>query len=578
MPQDAFTLRYLCEELNAEFTGGKINRIVQPTAEEVVFTVYTGKATRKLYISVNPSCPRIGVISEDRESPLTAPNFCMLLRKHLLSATVDGVSLVGFDRIVRINFTASSEFFDAGRKTLFVELMGRYSNVILTENGKVLGGNRGVNFFDNGVRPLIVGRDYVLPPTNDKKTPDDESLYSYFARFDGAVCSMGERSEELSAELSAAIFKGVQGIAADTAREIADEYYKSHAQFSSREFVRFLNDFVYKTVKNPCVLTENGEVKDVCVYPYGVLGGEVKSFACLSEAEDFFFNEKDKIKLFRSKKERVTAVVSSAVKKVKKRLSAINARLSDAQDAETDKIKGELILSNIYRLKQGDKECTLLNYYDGTEMKIALDAALTPAQNAARYYKKYNKAKRTLAAQQPQKDAALKELDYLNAVADEIDLAETAADVSLIKDELVGAGLINEPSAKNRRRKQPAKYRTYVIDGFTVKAGRNNVENDELTFSAKGGDVWLHAKDYHSSHLIIETNGKEVGENVIIAAAEICAYYSKGRNGGKTEIVYTKKKFVRKPTGSRPGFCVYTDFKSVTVMPDAHERLIKRTV
>ena len=132
MPQDAFTLRYLCEELNAEFTGGKINRIVQPTAEEVIFTVYTGKATRKLYISVNPSCPRIGVISEDRESPLTAPNFCMLLRKHLLSATVDGVSLVGFDRIVRIDFTASSEFFDAGRKTHFVELMGRYSNVILT--------------------------------------------------------------------------------------------------------------------------------------------------------------------------------------------------------------------------------------------------------------------------------------------------------------------------------------------------------------------------------------------------------------------------------------------------------------
>lgn len=565
MPQDAFTLRYLCEELDAEFKGGKVNRIIQPAPEEVVFTVYTGTKTQRLYISVNPACPRIGIDNADRESPLTAPNFCMLLRKHLLSATVDGVSLVGFDRIVRIDFSASSEFFDAGKRTLFVELMGRYSNIILTENGKVSGGNRGVNFFDNGVRPLIVGRDYALPPSGDKKEPSDKSLIEYFARYQ----SDGEK-------LSDYLVKGVRGISSDTAAEAVSEYYKTRPQFNAAEFYAFINDFAYRRKKQPCVIYNGVAAKDVCAFPYSVIAGEPKFFASLAEAEDVFFKEKETAKRFREKKERVVAVVSSAIKKVKKRLYAINARLSDAENGEKERVNGELILANIYRIKQGDKSVAVTDYYDGTEKTISLDPALTPAQNAERYYKRYNKAKRTLVAQLPQKEFAEAELAYLNGVNDEIALAENASDAVLIAEELKAAGYIAKEKLPQKRRKEPAKYRVYAIDGFTVKVGRNNVENDELTFSAKGGDLWLHAKDYHSSHVIIETEGKDVPEKTIITAAEICAYYGKGREGGKSDVVYTKKKFVKKPPKSKPGFCIYTDFKTVTVKPDAHEELLKQ--
>lgn len=565
MPQDAFTLRYLCEELDAEFKGGKVNRIIQPAPEEVVFTVYTGAKTQRLYISVNPACPRIGIDNADRESPLTAPNFCMLLRKHLLSATVDGVSLVGFDRIVRIDFSASSEFFDAGKRTLFIELMGRYSNIILTENGKVSGGNRGVNFFDNGVRPLIVGRDYALPPSGDKKEPSDKSLIEYFARYQ----SGGEK-------LSDYLVKGVRGISSDTAAEAVSEYCKTRPQFNAAEFYAFINDFAYRRKKQPCVIYNGGEVKDVCAFPYSVIAGEPKFFASLAEAEDVFFREKETAKRFREKKERVVAVVSSAIKKVKKRLSAINARLSDAENGEKERVNGELILANIYRIKQGDKSVAVTDYYDGTEKTISLDPALTPAQNAERYYKRYNKAKRTLVAQLPQKEFAEAELAYLIGVNDEIALAENASDAVLIAEELKAAGYIAKEKLPQKRRKEPAKYRVYAIDGFTVKVGRNNVENDELTFSAKGGDLWLHAKDYHSSHVIIETEGKDVPEKTIITAAEICAYYGKGREGGKSDVVYTKKKFVKKPPKSKPGFCTYTEFKTVTVKPDAHEVLLKQ--
>ncbi len=565
MPQDAFTLRYLCEELDAEFKGGKVNRIIQPAPEEVVFTVYTGAKTQRLYISVNPACPRIGIDNADRESPLTAPNFCMLLRKHLLSATVDGVSLVGFDRIVRIDFSASSEFFDACKRTLFVELMGRYSNIILTENGKVSGGNRGVNFFDNGVRPLIVGRDYALPPSGDKKEPSDKTLIEYFARYQ----SSGEK-------LSDYLVKGVRGISSDTAAEAVSEYCKTRPQFNAAEFYAFINDFAYRRKKQPCVIYNGGEVKDVCAFPYSVIAGEPKFFASLVEAEDVFFREKETAKRFREKKERVVAVVSSAIKKVKKRLSAINARLSDAENGEKERVNGELILANIYKIKQGDKSVAVTDYYDGTEKTISLDPALTPAQNAERYYKRYNKAKRTLVAQLPQKEFAEAELAYLNGVNDEIALAENASDAVLIAEELKAAGYIAKEKLPQKRRKEPAKYRVYAIDGFTVKVGRNNVENDELTFSAKGGDLWLHAKDYHSSHVIIETEGKDVPEKTIITAAEICAYYGKGREGGKSDVVYTKKKFVKKPPKSKLGFCTYTDFKTVTVKPDAHEELLKQ--
>ena len=565
MPQDAFTLRYLCEELDAEFKGGKVNRIIQPAPEEVVFTVYTGAKTQRLYISVNPACPRIGIDNADRESPLTAPNFCMLLRKHLLSATVDGVSLVGFDRIVRIDFSASSEFFDAGKRTLLVELMGRYSNIILTENGKVSGGNRGVNFFDNGVRPLIVGRDYALPPSGDKKEPSDKSLIEYFARYQ----SGGEK-------LSDYLVKGVRGISSDTAAEAVSEYCKTRPQFNAAEFYAFINDFAYRRKKQPCVIYNGGEVKDVCAFPYSVIAGEPKFFASLAEAEDVFFREKETAKRFREKKERVVAVVSSAIKKVKKRLSAINARLSDAENGEKERLNGELILANIYKIKQGDRSVAVTDYYDGTEKTISLDPALTPAQNAERYYKRYNKAKRTLVAQLPQKEFAEAELAYLNGVNDEIALAENASDAVLIAEELKAAGYIAKEKLPQKRRKEPAKYRVYAIDGFTVKVGRNNVENDELTFSAKGGDLWLHAKDYHSSHVIIETEGKDVPEKTIITAAEICAYYGKGREGGKSDVVYTKKKFVKKPPKSKPGFCTYTEFKTVTVKPDAHEVLLKQ--
>ncbi len=565
MPQDAYTLRYLCEELSQIFSGGKVNRITQPSCDELILTIYTGKRTEKLLLNVNPGAPRMGVISQEKESPLTAPNFCMLMRKHLLSSTVTDIRLIGFDRIVKIDFLTSGEFKDAEIKSVYVELMGRYSNVILTQDGKILGGNRGINMFDNGVRPLIVGKPYVFPPVGNKKLPTDRSLIEIFSNHENS-------------DLTTAITNNVQGIAQTTAKEICLGFYQksqsSKKNFGER-FFDFLNQYLFNTKPNPCVWLDKDDIKDVMVYPYSSITGVIKKFDKLYLAEEFYFEQKEKAKKFKNKKERLRTVTASALKKVKKKLTAIIAKEKDASDAETNRLKGELILSNIYKLKGGEKECILDNYYDNSKIKITLDERLSPAKNAENYYKKYNKQKRTIIALSPQKEQAEKELSYLTGVLESIELCETIEELNLMGVELQSAGLIVEKQ-NNTKKKQDASFcRVYEVFGFIVKAGRNNTENDKLTFTARQEDVWVHAKDYHSAHVIIESGGKEVPEKVIRIAGEISSYYSKARESGKTEIVYTKRQHVKKPPKSKPGFCTYENFKSLTVEPQKRTEFLK---
>ena len=562
MPQDAFTLRYLCEELNGIMKDGRINRISQPTADVIVLTVYTESGVKKLLLDVNPACPRIGITETEPPQSVPAPNFCMLLKKHIQSAKIKGISLVGFDRIVKIDLIPSAEFFDSPEKTLYVELMGRYSNVILTENGKVLGGNRGINFLDNNVRPLIAGLYYKLPPVGDKKEPKDVKLKEIF-----------NDAESITVEN---LCNNIQGLAPSTAREIADGFDKISGENTGERFYAHLNDYIYNTAPRPCVIYSDGVAKDVCVYPYKSLSGEIKEYPALYSAEEAYFTEKAARKDFKNLKDKLNGVVSAGIKKAKKRLTAVMARVKDAENAEENRLKGELILSNIYKLKGGEKQAEFDNYYDGGKITVALDERLSPALNAENYYKKYNKQKRAALSLAPQKTSSEEELKYLESVESEISLCDSVSDLKAVEKELSLSGFIKKPQPKKGKKTEDvAEPRIYDIYGFTVKVGRNNAENDKITFSAKPWDIWLHAKTQHSSHVIVETNGKKLPERVLTKAAEICAYYSKGREGGKTEIVYCERKFVKKPKKSPLGFCTYTDFKSVTVNPDPHADMLK---
>ena len=241
---------------------------------------------------------------------------------------------------------------------------------------------------------------------------------------------------------------------------------------------------------------------------------------------------------------------------------------------EVNKIFGELIISNIYQIKQGQPSCELYNYYDNTMVTIPLDTQLSPSKNAENYFKKYNKQKRTLQAIAPQKESFLTELNYLNSLLDEIDLCENVEDLLPVYEELEGYGLIKQQQ-QNKRKNVRKEYREYLVDGFTVLVGKNNTENDKLTFSAKPEDVWLHVKDYHSAHVVIRANAGVVPDKTILKVASICAYYSRCRDSGKAEVVYTLKKNVKKPSKSKPGFCTYVNFNSVNVVPNKYIEFIK---
>ena len=369
MPQDAFTLKFLCEELNTLFSGGKINKIVQPGQEQVVITVYTGKGTKKLVLDVNPAWPRIGVSDGEFQSPLTAPNFCMLLRKHLLSATIDKISLVGFDRVVRFDISPSNELFDSNKKALYVELMGRYSNIILTENGKVLGGNRGVNFFDNGVRPLIVNHPYTLPPSNNKKCPEDRELINLFSSSDDSI--------------SKKIIDNVQGFANITAVEVESRFLEKFSSENNAEnLYSFLNDFISKESANPCVLLDGEQVLDVMAFPYKNASGELKFFDKLYLAEDYYYKTKNQAQKTKELRERLLSIASTQLKKAKKKDSAISSRIKEALDAGADIIMLDNMsvedMKEAVRLTQGKAvtECsgnvTKENVADAALPKVAL--------------------------------------------------------------------------------------------------------------------------------------------------------------------------------------------------------------
>ena len=563
MPQDAYTLRHLCVELNSLFSGAKVNRIVAPDNDELILTLYTGKKTERLLLSVNPGSPRIGVTDKDKEGMLTATNFCMLMRKHLLFSRIQNIELVGFDRIVKIDFLSAAEFSDQKILTVFVELMGRYSNIILTENGKVLGGNRGINMFDDGIRPLFVGKPYVFPPDNGKLLPKDQKIVEKLKQFSG---------EDFASFLASTI----QGVALITAREIVEKFSNMYGQLRGNEqqAFEFIRDFLYSDNKNPCVIIDNDGGLDVFVYPYSNVSGNRKCFDKLYQAEEYYFLQKNSIKEFKVLKEKLSAVIKANIKKVKKKISAISTKQKDAEGLELNRIKGELLLSNIYRISKGETSCNLENYYDGTIIEVQLDKNLSVAENAEMYFKKYNKQKRTLSALKPQSEQAQAQLNYLAGLIDVVLVSKTSEELLHVSEEMENQGLLKRP--KNARKKIEAEpFKHYNVSGFTVLVGRNNIENDRLLRLAHASDLWLHAKDYHSSHVIIRSGGNIVPEDVLLASAEICAYHSRLRLGGKSEIVFTERRNVKKPSGSAPGFVTYTEFKSITVHADVHEEFIK---
>ncbi len=571
MPQDAFHIRRVATELQAMLVGGKINRISQVNKDELTLIIYTGKTTLKLIISANASNARVCVSATEKEPLALPPNFCMLLRKHLQNAEIIEVKQHEFERIIQIELHCTTDFSSA-KRTLVCELMGKYSNVVLVEKGIVLGALKTTALVDDTHRILFAGAKYAYPAPQDKVSPfDGAGIRTRLENF------MQNREEGLEEEtLANFLFNEVSGIALPTARELVLRAKRENGNLllclspsAKRPLWSFIGDFCANEPCNPHLRVEGGRATDFFAFPIAK-GIPVPS---LCKAEDEFYTHRETEKGFADKKRRLEGGVRTLIKKASKRLQDTAEKLREAEKAEENRIKGELLTANLYQMERGMRFIELINWYDeeGKSIKIPLDPLLSPAKNAQKYFKTYNKQKRAKEVLLPMQQADEKELAYGESIAAAIALAEREEDLKEIETELISAGLLRAPKAVIKKNKKEVEipFREYEYQGYKILVGRNNLQNERLLKIAASDDVWLHTQKYHSSHVIIVNCGEQVRDEIILYAAQLCAYYSEARGGEKIPVDYCKRKFVKKPKGSKAGFVTYTDYKTVLVTGNA---------
>ncbi len=569
MPQDAITLRKTASELNNVVAGAKINKITQPTAEEIILTLYGKNGSFKLCVCANAIGARVGFTTIEKKNPTTPSGFCMLLRKHLLNATVKEINTIQDERIIKITFDGKNEFLEPAEKELYCEIMGKYSNVIFCEN-EIICGTLKTSLLEIGKeRALLAGVKYALPKSQGK-------------------CSIYNKEKSLEilngfsfGDLGEYIFNNFQGFSLASANEIAFRTFgKTVFESNTSLSLNFYNeicDFINSKPSSPNVLSSLDKLSDFYFCDYKSVKGNKLYFDTLLQAETYFFDTKQLVREFNELKNKLISTVKSKLKKEQKKLQIIREKELACADAESLRQLGELIISNIYKIKRGDKIVTVENYYDENRpLEIKLDEQLSPNANAQKYFKKYNKLKNTLKAIIPQKEQAEYECAYLQSVLAELEIAQNVADLNSIEDELKESGIIKVAvKIKQSKKQEKIEYRIFEYSGYTIYAGKNNIQNDKLTFSARPSDLWLHTKDYHSAHVIIPCGSSHIPDEILQLAAEICAYYSEAKSGDKVPVDYTQRKYVKKPPKSKYGAVIYTDFKTVYVTPNAHKNLEK---
>ena len=579
MALDGIFLSKIKKEIVSLVIGARVEKITQPAKEEIVLFFRGREGSKKLCICPSANAPRIHFIEKPHEAPQSAPMFCMLLRKHLSGAILTDVVQIETDRVLHLVFSASNEIGDRVSLKLCVEIMGKCSNIILVdENNVIIDAIKRVPISVSTVRQIIPKLKYELPEKQDKLNLLETEVDEIFS----AVLS-NERTL-----LSKSVLSSVQGISPVVAREIAflstgnDEYIPNLSEVEKELLFDALgrlkkcaeNDgelfILYDGKKKP---------KDISFFPIEQYGPVYTSraFSSPSALLETFYDERDELNRMNARGKELLRAVNSILERVTRKLANQRADLESCKNAEQWKLYGELITNNIYSLKKGSSKYELQNYYDNmTPVVIEADPALTPTENANRYYRRYRKAK---TAEGILKDLIVQkeeEIQYLETVLDEISRAETDNEIELIKQELVSCGYLkNRQSKKKKPPKELPPMRFETDDGYTVLVGRNNVQNERLSLkTAHGNDMWLHTQQLPGSHVIICAKEGEVSDLSIEQAASIAAYFSKARGGSLVPVDYTRVKALKKPNGSKPGKVIYHEYYTIIVKPD--KELVER--
>lgn len=573
MALDAVCIRGICSELSQKIINGRIDKIHQPEKDEIVIHIRTYEENYRLVISSGSAHPRIHLSSYQKQNPQKAPMFCMLLRKHLGSGKIIGIEQVGFERIVKISIESYDELGDLTVKHIIAEIMGRNSNIILVNNEmKILDSIKHVDFTVSSVRQVLPGLEYVMPPVQER-TPLTEVTSQTMLNF--AVPQTADK----------VIMNSVSGISPLTAREIvyrafgrtdilAAELNLNKQSSLKAELVRFAEE-IKNNQFSPCIIKEqsSGKMLDfsaIMINQYENLA-EVTPVDTLSEAMNDFYHLRDMHERMKQKSADLVKLLNNAIDRSSKKIDILTKTLHDAENKDQYKIKGELITTNLYRIQDGDTELIAQNYYDDMkEIKISLSPALSPSQNAQKYFKKYTKAKTAEIEAAKQLENTKSDLDYLESTLTAVENAENETDLGEIRSELIKEGYLKRKIITKRQKKTNSAPMHFVSsDGFDIYVGKNNTQNDYVTTKlANSSDLWFHTKNIHGSHAIIKLGlDKEVPRTTIVEAARLAAYYSKARESSQVPVDYTQIKNVKKPNGAKPGMVIYDGYNTIYVTP-----------
>lgn len=561
MPADAITYQYLSKELDNTLSGGIIAKIAMPYPDEVVLSVRNDGETFQLLLSAAAACPRVHLTEEKYVSPMHAPAFLMHLRKHIGSAKILKIDTQPYERVLRIYLSARNELGVLETKTLYAEMMGRYSNLILVNAaGRISDCVKKVTADISSKRTVLPGLQYLPAPPQDK--PDissPEVLRKRLAAFSGG-------------KISSYIIKNLSGLSPATVNEcvfraMGKEDAPALTAAETDAIVAALTRFYDFADARPCVLTSDGLPVDFGIRPYLTIGNGYTSCATLSAAMEQYYAALDKKNRFDAGAHAVAMKVKSALRRAENRLAEFTDTREQSADHERDRLFGELITANIYRLKKNMNEFVTENYYTGEQETIRLDPALTPQMNAQKYFKRAGKKKKAFEMAGDAIRESRETIDYLQSVLESLREGTEASDLDDIREELVRTGILRAPLKKSKKKFETSRPKACAIGGFTVRVGKNNLQNDALTRAARPDDIWMHAQKIHGSHTVITTEGRDVPDTVIARAAEICAFYSAARLSENVPIDYTRIKHVSKPSGARPGMVIYTDQKTVYVKP-----------
>lgn len=575
MALDGVFLRHIKKEIEEKLINSKVDKIYQPSKDEIILSMRSREGTARLLLSARANSPRINITEYAPENPKVPPMLCMLLRKRLSGARLRAVRQPELERLLMLDFEGTNELGDTVMMSLAVEIMGQYSNVIFIDgDGNIIDAVKRVDASMSSQRLVLPGMKYEMPPkqnklsvletdaeeivktveTLPKNQPLSKALLSVIQGFSPIICRELEY---------------LTGRGADVFSHELDEELRTRLMYFLKRTITIVREcngkpyIITDTAKKPIDFT----FEDISQYGSGKAFKETDTFC---ELLDRYYSKRDSMERMKSKSEDLNKMLSNTASRLLKKLYAQKEELKACEDREHYRICGDLLQANLFRIPKGASECELENFYDENlaKIKIKLNPALSAAANSQKYYKNYRKAKTAEQMLKIQMQKAEEELDYVSSVQDSLSRAETERELAEIRTELTEQGYIKAKGKKQRQEAIMPPLEFKSKSGFVILVGRNNRQNDKLTLKQSDkNDLWFHTKDIPGSHTVIVSDGKIPDEETILFAAELAAYHSKAKEAGKVPVDYTKIRYVSKPQGSKPGMVIYTNQQTLFVTP-----------